>query len=119
MSNTVRVIMNPTARILAIRKLQRDGEAQVLFTKECAKKFNNYIPFDTGRLKDMMITIETSKITYSAPYAKKQYYTNKGMGKQGESMGGKRGKYWDKRCWIDNGNALVRTIADFCGGSSK
>lgn len=119
MSNNIRVNMNPTAIIMARRKLQRDGEAQVLFTKECAKAFNNYVPFDTGRLKDMMITIETSKITYSAPYAKKQYYTNKGMGKQGESAGGKRGKLWDKRCWIGNGDALVRTIADFCGGSSK
>jgi len=77
------------------------------------------VPYDTGRLKDMMITMEASRITYSAPYAKSQYYNNKGMGKQGESMGGKRGKLWDKRCWITSGDTITRTIANFCGGSSE
>jgi len=119
MGATIRINMNPAASIIAKRKLQNNGPAQVLFTKECAKAFNNYVPLDTGRLKDMMITIETARIIYSAPYASKQFYNNKGMGKQGDAAGGKRGKQWASRGWIDNGNKIVQTIANFCGGSSE
>jgi len=119
MDRNIRIIMSSTAIIMARRKLKNNGEAQVLFTKQCAKAFNNYVPFNTGRLKDMMITIETSRIKYSAPYAKVQYYNNQGRGKQGELAGGKRGKLWDKRCWIDNGDALLQTISNFCGGHRR
>jgi len=66
-----------------------------------------------------MITIDTDKITYNAPYAAKQYYTNKGNGKQGTSKGGLRGKMWDKRMWIDKGDNIVKTIAEFVGGKAK
>jgi len=113
---SIKINMDPTQKILLKRALNKNGAGQVKFTKECAKNFNNYIPYDTGRLKDMMITIGTDKITYSAPYAKKQFYTNKGMGRQGDSMGGKRGKMWSNRSWIDNGDDIVQTIASFCGG---
>ena len=116
MGNHVRLIMNPTQKILLARALNKNGAGQAKFTKECAKAFNNYVPYDKGRLKDMMVTLETSKIIYSAPYAKRQFYTNKGMGKQGSSAGGKRGKMWSARSWIDNGDNIIQTVADFCGG---
>jgi len=119
MATNVRIKMDDTGRILLKRALNKDGKAQEKFTKECAKWMNNYVPFQSGRLKDMMVEIKTSKVIYNAPYAKRQYYTNKGMGKQGENSGGKRGKYWDKRCWIDNSNRIVKSIADFVGGRSK
>ena len=77
------------------------------------------VPYKTGRLKDIMVEIETSKVIYNAPYARKQYYTNKGLGKQGENSGGKRGKYWDKRMWNDRGNDIVKSIAQFVGGRTK
>ena len=112
----VRVNMNSIQRILLAHHLSKNGDGQQFLTRACAKAFDNYVPFDTGRLKNMMITIDIAKITYSAPYAKKQYYTNKGMGKQGEAMGGKRGKYWDKRGFIDNKNMILHTVADFCEG---
>ena len=119
MATKVTIKMDDTGKILLKRRLNKDGEAQERFTKECAKWMNNYVPFETGRLKDMMVEIETSKVIYNAPYAKKQYYTNRGNGKQGENSGGKRGKYWDKRCWIDNSNRIVKSIADFVGGRAK
>lgn len=114
-----KLVMNDTQKILLKRHLNKNGEAQVKFTKEVAKEFNNYTPYDTGRLKDMMVELQPSKIIYNAPYAKKQYYTNKGMGKQGENIGGTRGKYWDRRCWIDNGDRIVKSIANFVGGKSR
>lgn len=115
----VRIEMNSTQKILLKRYLNKNGEAQVKFSKECAKAMNNYIPFYTGRLKDMMVVIQPTKIIYNAPYARKQYYTNKGLGKQGNSAGGLRGKYWDKRMWQNNSDTIVKRIAEFCGGRSR
>ncbi|MGN0026073.1 MAG: minor capsid protein [Clostridium sp.] len=119
MATKVKVIMDNTQKILLKRYLNKNGKAQVKFTKECAKWMNNYVPYDHGKLKDMMVEIKVSKVIYKAPYARKQYYTNKGLGKQGTQVGGKRGKFWDKRAWADNGDLIVRTIADFVGGKSK
>ena len=114
--STVKIKMDSTQKILLKRYLNQNGDAQVKFTKECAKAMNNYVPFKTGRLKDMMITLESNRIIYSAPYAAKNYYTNKGNGKQGTKLGGLRGKYWDKRMWTDKGDSIVQTIANFVGG---
>lgn len=119
MATNVRIKMDDTGRILLKRYLNKDGQAQDKFTKEVAKYSDNYVPFQTGRLKNMMIEIQTSKIIYKAPYAKKQYYTNKGLGKQGNSAGGLRGKFWDKRMWNDRGNDIVKSIAQFVGGRAK
>ena len=119
MATNVRVEMDDTQKILLKRYLNKNGQAQVKFTKEVAKSCNNYVPFKTGRLKDMMVTLGTDKITYNAPYAAKQYYLNKGMGRGGESVGGLRGKRWDRRMWISNGDKIVQSIAEFVGGRSK
>ncbi|WP_346962397.1 minor capsid protein [Clostridium sp.] len=119
MATNVKVEINDTQKILLKRHLNKNGQGQIKFTKECAKAMNNYIPFKTGRLKDMMITLSADKITYNAPYAAKNYYLNKGMGKGGESVGGLRGKMWDRRMWIDKGDNIVKTIAEFCGGKAR
>lgn len=119
MATKVRVEMNDTQKILLKRYLNKNGEAQMRFSKECAKWMNNYIPFFTGRLKDWNVQVNKNNVTYNAPYARKQYYTNKGMGKQGTSLGGLRGKMWDKRMWNDRGNEIVKSIAQFVGGRSK
>lgn len=119
MATKVRIEMNDTGKILLKRALNKDGKAQEKFTKECAKWMNNYVPYDRGRLKDMMVEIQTSKVIYKAPYARKQYYTNKGNGKQGTALGGLRGKYWAKRAWIDHGDEIVKSIADFVGGRAR
>lgn len=112
----VRVNMDSTQKILLKRYLNRNGNAQVKFTQEVAKACNNYVPFKTGRLKDMMIELQSNKIIYNAPYAAKMYYTNKGNGSQGINIGGLRGKRWDKRAWADKGSEIVTTIAEFVGG---
>ena len=119
MTTKVTIKMDNTGRILLKRYLNKDAQAQEKFTKECAKWMNNYVPYKTGRLKDMMVEIQTSKVIYKAPYARKQYYTNKGLGKQGNSVGGLRGKFWDKRMWNDRGNDIVKSIAQFVGGRAK
>lgn len=115
-TTTIKVNLDPTQTILTRRKLQKNGEAQIYFTKECAKEMNNYTPFKTGRLKDMTVELGTDFVKYNAKYSAKQYYTNKGTGKQGESNGGLRGKLWDKRMWIAKGKSILKQLADFVGG---
>lgn len=114
MATNIKVEIDDVQKILLKRYLNKNGQAQVKFTKEVAKSCNNYTPFKTGRLKDMMVTLSTDKITYNAPYAAKQYYGNKGG-----NNGVLRGKMWDKRMWIDKGDSIVKSIAEFCGGKSK
>lgn len=116
---TIKIKMDPSQKILLKRHLNKNGEAQIKFTQIVARECNNYIPYDTGRLKDMMIELQPTKIIYNAPYAKKQYYTNQGNGKQGNSSGGLRGKLWDKRMWRTKGDSIVQEISSFCGGRSR
>ena len=119
MAAKVRIEIYDRQKILLKRHLNKNGEAQIKFTQEVAKESNNYIPFETGRLKDSMIEFKVNKIIYHAPYARKQYYGNKGLGKQGTALGGLRGKYWDKRMWNDKGDNIVESIAKFVGGKSR
>ncbi len=116
---TVRLRLDSTQKILLKRMLNKNGRGQVFFTKECAKEFNNYVPFKTGRLKDMDIELKTDKIIYNAPYAKRQYYANKGNGINGTNRGGIRGKRWDKRCWNNKGSEIVQRVANYCGVRSE
>lgn len=116
---TTKLVMNSTQKILLKRGLNKNGKGQEYFTKQCAKAFNNYVPFDTGRLKDMAVEMQTDKIIYSAPYARRQYLSNKGTGKGGFCRGGLRGPFWDKRAWINHGNEIVKSVAEFCGGKAK
>lgn len=105
-----------TKEMLRKRGLDKEGDAQILFTKECAKAMNNYVPFETGRLKDMNVELGTDFVAYNAPYAERQYYTNEGNGKQGANQGGLRGKQWDKRMWPQQGDQILKTVADSIGG---
>lgn len=113
----VKINLDPATTILAKRKLQKGGEAQILFTKECAKWMNNYVPLDTGRLKDISVEIGNDFVKYNTQYAKKQYYTNVGSSKKNKA--GLRGKLWDKRMWINKSATIVKSVANFVGGRNN
>lgn len=114
MGTSIKVKMNATNKILAKRHLT--GEGQIEFTKDCAREMNNFVPFRTGRLKDGTVELGKDFVKYNAKYASKQYYRNKGTGTQGESIGGIRGKMWDRKMWIAKGKEILNKIAKFCGG---
>ena len=114
---SVKIRLDSTNKILAKRKLQKGGEAQIHFTKQCAKWMNNYVPFLTGRMKDLSVTIGVDHVKYSTPYARKQYYTNSGKGIKNRS--GLRGKLFDKRMWNYKHGTIIKSVADFVGGRGK
>lgn len=105
-----------TDKILIKRYLNKNGEGQKKLTAIVAKRSNKYVPFLTGKLKDMTVEVHTDFIWYKAPYARKQFYTNKGKGKQGTSFGGLRGKNWINRMWTLEGYDAVKELGEFCLG---
>ena len=117
MGTKITVKMDKPKTILTKRKLNKDGKAQVYFTNQCAKYMNNYVPFLTGRLKDEDVEIGTNYVKYNAPYARKQYYTNKGTGKR--NLSGLRGKLWDKKMWTYKGKEILKNLANYVGGKVK
>ncbi|WP_252247443.1 minor capsid protein [Clostridium sp. ZBS4] len=94
------------------RNLQKDGKAQQFLTNEIARLSDDYIPMDSGTLKNNK-SITQHSITYKSPYAKRQWYENKG------ASGGHRGKEWCNRAIIDHKEELIESVAKFCGGKAK
>ncbi|KAI3349037.1 minor capsid protein [Clostridium botulinum] len=94
------------------RNLQKDGKAQQFLTNEIARLSDDYIPMDSGTLKNNK-SITQYSITYKSPYACRQWYENKG------ASGGRRGKEWTNRMWQDRGQEIVKSVADLVGGKAK
>lgn len=115
----VRINLDRTDKILLKRRLNKNGQGQRFFTSEVRRLSDPYVPFKQGGLKNIQVQVYADKIHYKAPYAKKQFYENKGYGKQGTSYGGLRGKQWTKRMWSDKGKDIVKSVADYCGGKRK
>lgn len=104
---TVKINLNPTEKILLKRNLNKNGAAQRFFTSEVRRLSDAYVPFDNGPLKNTAVE-SINKITYVQPYARRQYYENKGQGL--------RGKEWTKRCWADRGREITNAVSKFVGG---
>lgn len=114
----VRIQLDPTLQILKRRKLEPGGRAQKFFTSEIHRHSDPYVPFQKGPLKSQ-VDVGTDKIVYKMPYAKKNYYENKGFGTDGIKRGGRRGPQWAKRMWADKNSQISKSVADFVGGKSK
>lgn len=123
----VTVNLDPMMKILKKRKLEPNGKAQKFFTSEIHRHSDPYVPFQKGPLKSQT-DVGTSTITYKMPYAKKNYYENKGFGiegmnsdgrRKGQNKRGRRGPQWTKRMWADKQKQISKSVAEFIGGTSK
>lgn len=110
----VNVEMKKTSTILKEKGLDEGGTVQQYFTRQLAKEMNNYIPYDKGRLKDDSVIIGNDYVKYDIEYARKQYFTNVKGGTKNRS--GLRGKLWDKRCWNDKGDIILKRVSKFLKG---
>lgn len=105
--------------ILAERGLQSGGRVQRYIDSTVLRLSDPYVPFLSGMLKTSGISgtvIGSGLVVYRAPYARRQYYTNGGNGKQGTSRGGLRGRYWFERMKADRGQEIIRKAAEIAGG---
>lgn len=107
-------------KIVSKSKLE-SGQKQ--FVNLVRTKSDPYVPFLSGDLKNT--AKETKKSIIYNPYhgglksyAAINYYTNRGMGRQGLNRGGKRGKMWIPRMWVNEGSSIVNEIAKTIGGKA-
>ncbi|MEG1411475.1 MAG: minor capsid protein [Bacilli bacterium] len=107
---SVRINIDDTQMILLKRKLNNNGEAQKFFTSEVKRLSDPYVPFDSGPLKNTA-RVDKDKITYTTPYARRQWHEHKGNGL--------RGSKWCFRMWADRGDDIVRSVASFVGGRAE
>lgn len=103
----VRVEMNDAQKILKDRGLEKDGRAQLFLSNELRRRSDKYVPFRSGILKNTPI-VRPGQIIYNTPYARRQWYENKGNGL--------RGKEWCIRCWTAEGKEITVALASLVGG---
>lgn len=109
LSNTGNVLNK--GRVIQKRGLQSGGLVQQIIDSEILRLCDPYVPFDTGMLKDSGILstdIGSGVVVYDTPYARRQYYENKGSGM--------RGRLWFERMKADHRDDILRTAAQAAGG---
>ena len=125
-----------TGEVLRKRGLQPGGPVQQMFTVECAKLMDKYVPMQSGMLKNTRF-VGPDYVEYRQPYAHYQYRgvlyltpsgsswarlgerkhpTGRELTYHGEPM---RGKEWDRRMWADHKKRLLKKVARACGGRAE
>ena len=110
MGTNIKLKIDPADKILLKRNLNRNGRGQQFFTHEVRRLSDPYVPFLSGTLKDTAQEL-TNRIEYVQPYARRQYYENRGNGL--------RGSQWTERMWADRGKEIIQSVAAYCGGKTK
>ena len=97
------IIFDSIERMLARRNLESNGAVQKFIDSEVIRLSEPYTPFDTGYLKNNAPKIGTEigsgEVVYNAPYARRQYYENRGNGQ--------RGKMWFERMKADHKDEIL------------
>lgn len=111
-------------------------KAQYAMAQEAARLIDQYVPFDTGTLKDRVngsaSKFDEGLLVYDTPYARKQYYLHpegtglhsfmgdEKRGLKADQYSNLRGSYWGQRALADYGEALAfyatRAVTTFWGG---
>lgn len=135
----VNVRMDSVGKILRRRGLETGGRVQQMFTVECARQMDPYVPMRQGTLKNTRI-IGPDYVEYRGPYAHFQHKgllmlgvkTGSAYAKSGEPKqyavpekelqyngAPKRGAYWERRMWADKGRQITRKVAAAVGGTAE
>lgn len=110
---------NTLDKVLKSRNLEINGAVQKYVDSEVIRLTDPYVPMDTGALKKsapLGTKIGSGTVIYNSVYAKRQYYTNAGRGKQGTSKGGLRGKYFFERMKADHLKDIIAGAKNKAGG---
>ena len=128
--------MDDAGQILRRRGLQPNGYVQKVFTNECVRAMEPYVPVRNHILRRVK-SVRADSVTYLSPYARYHYYgklmisslTGSSYAKKGEKKiltdkdlvyhGGLTGPFWDKRMWADNKRKIMHVVARKAGGTEK
>lgn len=114
----VKLELTPKKAMLAKRGLQKGGRVQQYLDSEVLRCSDPYVPFLNGPLKRSGITstvVGSGMVHYETPYAVKNYYHNRGMGKQGMAKGGLRGRLWFERMKADHMKSILEGVKRISG----
>ena len=96
------------------RGLQDKGKVQAFLDNEVIRLTEPYVPFQSGILKNTpLLSSSLGEVVYNTPYARRQYYENRGNGTDGTSNGGIRGKLWFERMKADRRDDIIKSVQDF------
>lgn len=108
----MKFLIHNLTKSITQRGLQENGRVQKFVDSEVIRRCDPYTPMDTGYLKGSAPKIGTKigsgEVIYNAPYAKRQYYTNKGSGM--------RGGKWFERMKIDHKDDILKGARAIAGG---
>lgn len=110
LSFKTKFLINETQKLIAKRGLEVGGEVQKYIDSEVLRLTDPYVPMDTGALKESGIRhtkVGSGKVVYKTPYARRQYFENKGNGL--------RGKQWFERMKADHRDEILRGAAKKAG----
>ena len=99
----VRISLKPKDELIAERGLEKGGRVQKYIDQAVIDLCEPYVPFDTGALKESPRTCSPpgeGRVVYGVPYARRQYFENKGDG-------GLRGARWFDRMKADRLEDIV------------
>ena len=107
LSATATLQMDFTDKILLKHALNKNGNGQKFFTHEVRRLSDPYVPMRSGTLKNTAVEY-VDKIVYVQPYARRQWYENKGNGL--------RGKEWCLRMWAARKHEIIASVQNYCRG---
>lgn len=114
----VKLHVAPENVILAKRNLGKGGKAQVFVDSEVLRCCNKYIPMDSKTLarsgKDATKK-GSGMVHWDTPYARKNYYENRGKGNEGTAKGGLRGRLWFERMKPDHLPGILKGVKRISG----
>lgn len=96
---------------LQTRGIQEGGPVQKFIDSEVLRLTDPYVPLDKGDLKESgtkSTRIGSGEVIYRTPYARRQYYENKGDGL--------RGKMWFERMKANHKEQILRGALEMAGG---
>ena len=103
-------------QMLAERGVEKGGKVQKYIDTTVVRQCDPKVPLRTGTLKKAIGTVYGSgEVRYDTPYAKLNYYSNRGTGVQGTEKGGQRGKQWFERMKADDGGEILRQAKKMAG----
>lgn len=123
------IIFKPMSaeQICINHRLAQGGSVQKFIDSECLRRCDRYTPKDTGELIRSGIggtvigsgirgtVIGSGELVYTAPYARKNYYSNSGHGASGTASGGLRGRLWFERMKAAHVHTILAGAAQIAG----
>ena len=109
----VKLEILPENLLLAKRSHNKGGKAQIYVDSEVIRCCDSYVPLRRGPLKRSGTTATvkgSGMVHYNTPYARLNYYSNKGNGKEGMNKGGKRGRLWFERMKPDYKDSILNGV---------